>query len=103
VGTILQVVGFGWAIIGASQLIYGLVSSGLGGQTDQEAAVIGGVLGILINVLFFILPGLGIGGLGTMMKNKAANASKQRESEEDRIAAAVTRALEAERARNLGS
>ena len=87
-GTLLQVIGFGWALLGFGNLV-GMFSKDIG-QGLQ-------ILGLMFNVLLFILPGLVVGGLGTVMNNRRKAATEAAGTEEQRIAAAVSKALEAER------
>ncbi len=63
-GTLLQVVGAVWAIIGVANFImlpYGKAPEGIL------------AIGILISVVLFILPGLIVYGIGTNNKNKTKN------------------------------
>lgn len=89
--TVLQVVGFGWAVLGMANL-FGMFSKGV----SEGVAT----FGLLINVLLFILPGLAIGGIGTMMKNRAKAQIAEKSQEQSRIEAAVAAAIQAERAKH---
>jgi hypothetical protein len=93
VGTVLQVIGFGWALLGFGNLI-GMFSKEVGEGLQ--------ILGLMVNVLLFILPGLVVGGLGTVMKGRRKASTESAGTEEQRIAMAVAKALEAERARGPG-
>ena len=89
-GTLLQVIGFGWALLGLGNLV------GMFGKGPSEGLA---TFGLLLNVVLFILPGLGLGALGTMLKRRGAASS----GEDARVAAAVQRALAEERARPAGT
>src|SRR4051812_48055789 len=73
IGILLMVVGFGWALLGFANIIFGLVNlSRAGGSSAIGAVAIG------FNMLLFILPGLVVGGVGTMIW------AKQRSTDEGR-------------------
>lgn len=68
IGIVLMVVGFGWAILGLVNVIWGIGNlTSLGGPALGAA---GGVIALMINMVIFILPGLVVGGIGTMIHSK---------------------------------
>jgi hypothetical protein len=85
---LMQIIGFGWAILGAANLI-GMFSKDVG----EGIATIG----LLVNVLLFILPGLVVGSMGVNMKKRQAGPRANDTTEQERIDAAVKKALDAER------
>lgn len=91
---VLMVVGYGWALLGLGNLV------GMFGQGVSDGVA---TFGLLVNVLLFILPGLAIGGIGQWMARSARRAAEHRETEEDRVRAAVQAALAEERAKAVGS
>lgn len=68
-GTLLAIVGFGWAALGLANLI-GMFTKIGANQTGIAT------LGLMINVLLFVLPGLIVGGIGLMLRRRRhANAA----------------------------
>jgi hypothetical protein len=55
-GGVLMVVGFGWALLGASN-IFGMPW----GEGESEGIL---MFGLIFNMIIFVLPGLGVGALG---------------------------------------
>ena len=66
-GALLIFVGVIWAIIGMGNII------GMSWSGGNNSIL---TFGILINMVFFIVPGLGLAGLGQMIRRKA---EKERE------------------------
>ena len=62
--TLLKVVGVVWAIIGAGNILGSAVWS------KADPSGMGAVTVIMFNVLLFIIPGLILGGLGGLIKQK---------------------------------
>jgi|ERR1039458_3816797 hypothetical protein len=86
--TILMIIGFGWALLGFGNLV-GMFSQGVGTGIAT--------LGLLVNMLLFVLPGLVVGGLGYHMMNRRKAAAEEKAAEQDRITIAVAAALQEER------
>jgi hypothetical protein len=63
IGILLMVVGFGWAILGVANIVYGTARLASLGDTGG----VGGGLALIFNMVLFILPGLLVGGIGTMI------------------------------------
>ena len=61
---LLYLLGYGWAVIGLGNMMLSNVW-----RDSGENAVLLVMSLIFINMFFFILPGLLVGGLGTMMNN----------------------------------
>lgn len=59
------VIGFGWALLGLGNIVAMFAKEG---STAIQA------FGLLVNMVLFILPGLLIGGVGEMLRRRAANA-----------------------------
>jgi hypothetical protein len=88
----MQVVGFGWALLGAANIVM-MISK------RPESGI--ATFGLIFNVLLFVLPGLVVGALGSGLKKRSANAASEKAAleagERERIKAAVAAALEEER------
>lgn len=64
-GILLMIVGYGWALIGAGNLV----------MAPWETMGSGwGVASLMFNGLLFILPGLGVGALGQVLRRRQAEA-----------------------------
>lgn len=62
-GRCLQIVGFGWALLGSLNVLFLLGSN--------KAGTLAIMLSVLFNMFLFILPGLGVGGMGSLMVKKS--------------------------------
>jgi hypothetical protein len=59
--TVIMIVGYGWALMGAANIVlmpWGTLSEGLA------------TAGLMFNGLLFVLPGLGVGALGQNMRRR---------------------------------
>ena len=63
-GTLLKVVGGFWALIGFGNLV-------MSPWTTAAPIVLG--LGLMFNVICFVLPGLVVAGIGSVIGNKIVN------------------------------
>ena len=72
-GIFLIVVGLVWAALGFGNIVLGLGNIGLGtsGFSSVEATAL-----LMNNMVFFVLPGLGVAGLGEMIRRKVAEPSR---------------------------
>ncbi|MDN5850305.1 MAG: hypothetical protein L0H63_11845 [Nitrococcus sp.] len=65
--TVLRLLGYGWATLGGANIIL------FPDWASASSAHIGLLLGF--NMLLFILPGLAVGGIGSMLQTRQAPAS----------------------------
>lgn len=61
-GSFLKIIGFVWALIGFANLFL------MPWTTAGEGLL---TVGLMVNILLFIFPGLGLYGVGTMMARKS--------------------------------
>lgn len=61
--TLMQVIGYGWALLGLGNIV------GMMGQGPGEGVA---AFGLVVNVVLFILPGLGLGAAGTALKRRSS-------------------------------
>jgi hypothetical protein len=77
IGRVLQVVGAIWAVIGVLDIVEGLHNIGPGHPTL-------GVLALILNFVLFVIPGLGLFGLGALVvrrKNPALRRARKQKPE----------------------
>lgn len=74
----LMIIGGGWAILGALNIL------GMFGKTDS-----GGVLafGLIFNFLVFVAPGLVLAGIGALLKKRATERAEEMQREANRLRA----------------
>ena len=68
--TALLVVGLIWALIGVGNIIIGLYNINKMGSSEGWS-----VFTLIFNMVLFVLPGLGVAGLGKLIKKKAVSGS----------------------------
>jgi hypothetical protein len=68
-GTLLKIVGAGWAVLGVANIF---MSPSISGSNPNSS--MGGLV-LLFNFVVFVLPGLGICGLGFLVANKKKRAA----------------------------
>ena len=68
-GVLLQFIGFGWAILGIWNLV-GMFERLSRPGTNLDAASTTALFGLIANFILFVLPGLVVGALGTILNRR---------------------------------
>lgn len=74
-GTLIMIVGYGWALLGAGNILL------MPMETMSEGWL---TAGLMFNVLLFVLPGLAVGALGQNMRRRSADRRRDLSAKDER-------------------